>query len=160
MADEVHFHIDAYEKDLVRSGVPRDEAARRARVAFGGVERVREECREARGLRLFDELGQDVRYSARILARNPGFAAVAVLTLALGIGATTALFSTINTLLLRQIPFEDPDRLMVGLKTRDGQTAGPVSTPDYFDYRELNRSFEDLGQFSDNTVQQTLHLSI
>jgi putative ABC transport system permease protein len=156
MADEVHFHIDAYEKDLVRSGVPRDEAARRARVAFGGVERVREECREARGLRLFDELGQDVRYSARILARNPGFAAVAVLTLALGIGATTALFSTINTLLLRQIPFEDPDRLMVGLKTRDGQTAGPVSTPDYFDYRELNRSFEDLGQFSDNTVQQTL----
>src|SRR5204863_6800266 len=87
MQDEIRFHIDAYADDLVRSGVPRPEAERRARIEFGGVERVRDECRQARGLRWFDDLRGDLRYGGSMLRRNPAFAAIAVLSLGLGIGA-------------------------------------------------------------------------
>src|SRR5580704_2284446 len=101
MDAELHFHIEAFAEDLVRSGVSREEATRRARIEFGGVERVKEEGREARGIRLFESIMQDVRHGLRLLIKNPGFSTVAVLTLALGIGANAAIFGLVDSALLR-----------------------------------------------------------
>jgi putative ABC transport system permease protein len=111
MRDELQFHIEAYADDLVAAGVPRAEAERRARVEFGGSERVKEECRQARGLRLLDEIRQDVRYAFRSMAKTRAFTAAAVISIALGIGANTAIFSLMDAVLLRAMPIRDPQQL-------------------------------------------------
>ena len=108
MTEEMSFHIEAYTGDLIQSGVPPAEAARRARVEFGGVEVYKERCREARGLRMLDDLRADLRYACRTLAKSPSFSITAILTLALGIGANTGLFTVMDTLLLRPVPVQDP----------------------------------------------------
>ena len=111
MQAELRFHIESYAEDLVRQGMPREQAVRRAHIEFGAVEAKREECRASLGLRLWDEIRADVRYALRVMRKSPGFTLVAVLTLAMGIGANTAIFSLIDALMLRMIPVERPREL-------------------------------------------------
>jgi hypothetical protein len=112
MDAELRFHVEALAADLVRSGLSRQEALRRARLGFGAIERVKEEGREARGVSFVDEMMQDLHYGKRVLSKSPGFAVVAILTLALGIGATTAIFSVVNAVLMRPLAMEDPSRVV------------------------------------------------
>src|SRR5215472_13469785 len=109
MDAELRFHIEAFAEDLVRRGVTREEALRRAHIEFGGVERAKEECREARGANFIQSLIQDLRFGLRILAKAPGFTSVVVLSLALGIGANTAIFSLIDALMLKMLPVRQPE---------------------------------------------------
>jgi predicted permease len=111
MDAELRFHIETFADDLVQSGMPRQQAMRQARMEFGGFERFKEEGREARGLHFIDEIGQDFRLGTRVLRKSPGFTVVAVLTLALGIGANTAIFSLIDQVALRWLPIKDPEQL-------------------------------------------------
>src|SRR5580700_10507183 len=104
--------LEAYQEDLIRQGLPEEEARRKARIELGQPAAQNETYRDAVGLRLFDELGGDIRYGLRALRRNPGFTAVAVLSLALGIGATTAMFSLIYAVLLHPFPYSGADRIM------------------------------------------------
>ena len=108
MSDEMRFHMEAYTNDLVRGGMAPEEAQRRARVEFGPQAALQEECREARGIRVFDELRQDLRYAVRQLRRSPGFAIVAVTSLALGIGANSAIFGMMDAVLFRTLRALNP----------------------------------------------------
>jgi putative ABC transport system permease protein len=148
--------VELLAAEKIQAGMSPEQARREARLELGGPEQVKDRVREARlGARL-DSYLLDARYAFRTLGKNPGFTAVAVLVLAIGIGATTALFSTIYSVLLGSVPFEAPERLVAGGKTRDGQDSGPVSRVDYFDYRELSQSFEQLAIMADFTVQHTV----
>ena len=109
---ELRFHLDQYAADLVDTGIDPQEARRQARLAFGGPEHVKEMCRDARGTRWLEDLLQDFRYALRTLRQRPGFAAVAVFTLALGSGATTVMFTVINSVLLKPLPYPEPERLL------------------------------------------------
>ena len=112
MEAELRFHMEAYAEDLVRRGMDRGEAIRRARVEFGGVEKIKEEGREARRMSLLEGLIADARYGVRTLRKSPGFAAVAIVTLALGIGANTAVFSLLYALTTRTLPVPHPEQLV------------------------------------------------
>ena len=110
--EEVRFHLEAHVDHLIRSGVPRADAARRARVHFGSIAGVKDACRQARGLRLVDELAQDLRFGARGLRRNPGFALSSLFIVAFGVAAPTAIFSVANAAFMRPLPYPEADRLV------------------------------------------------
>src|SRR5437868_9296690 len=109
---ELRFHLDQHTADLTARGVDPEEARRQARLDFGGPEQVKEMCRNARGTRWLEDLLQDFRYALRTLRQRPGFAAVALLTLALGSGATTVMFTVINSVLLKPLDYPEPERLV------------------------------------------------
>jgi predicted permease len=110
---EMRFHFDELVEKFVLSGLPVAEARRRAQLEFGGFEQVKEECRDARGTQFIETLIKDIRYGLRNMLRTPGFTVVAVLTLALGIGANTAIFSVLDSILLRSLPVAHPEELVV-----------------------------------------------
>ena len=143
---ELRFHIEAFAEDLVRGGVPLQEAMRRARIEFGGIDRAKEECREARGMTFLESLVQDLRYSLRMLRKKPAFTAAAVLTLALGVGANTAMFSIVNAVLLRSLPFPHPERLVKIVASNRGVGARDIgfSVPELDDLRLMAGVFEQV----------------
>ena len=109
---ELEFHLEREADKYSKTGIAPEEAMRLARIAIGGQEQVRQQCREARGMRLFDDLLQDFRYGTRTMARNPGFTIVVVLTLALGVGSCSAIFSVVNAVLLRSFPYGHAKQLV------------------------------------------------
>ncbi len=154
---EVRFHIEARIDELMAEGLDRDEAERRAVAEFGDVEGARRALarearrteRRARVADWFLEFLQDVRYGWRKLASRPGFAAVAVLTLALGVGANTAIFSVVNAVLLRPLPYPEADRLVrVWEVSPRGDDHNVVSRGNFMDWRDGARSFDALGAYS------------
>ena len=109
---ELRFHVEQHAADLIAQGVPAAEARRKARLAIGGPEQVKEECRDARGTRWLEDFLQDLRHALRAIRLQPGFAVIALLTIALGIGATTVMFTVINGVLLKPLAYPEPDRLL------------------------------------------------
>jgi putative ABC transport system permease protein len=141
MDEEMRFHIEAYAADLVSHGVPQQEALRRARLEFGGMEMTKDECRDAVGVSFLETLAQDLRHGLRSLLRTPGFTVVTVFVLALGIGANTAIFSVVDAVLLRPLAYRDSGRLVTILMNGDD----PVSPANYNDWRDQSHSFAAMG---------------
>jgi predicted permease len=141
---ELRFHLEQHAADLMARGTDPEEARRQARAALGGPEQVKEQCRDARGTRWLEDLWQDFRYALRTLKHRPGFAAVALLTLGLGIGATTVMFTVINGVVLKPLPYPEPDRLVKLQEKTDWSTQfGNVwafSFPNFIDCKRENRS--------------------
>lgn len=146
MDEELRFHMEAHADDLVRRGVPRDEAMRQARLEFGGMERAKEECREARGVNFCESLFQDVRYGVRTLGKSPAFTAIAIGTLALAIGANTAIFSVVYNVVLKPLPYPNPDQLVVvsEAKLDEGVKETGASYLDFEEWRKQNHVFSEI----------------
>ncbi len=145
MEEELLAHIQYRADDLERSGLDRAEAERRARIEFGGHQRFREECYEALGGDFLESLIKDVRFSVRVLRKSPGFTTVAVLTLALAIGANAVVFGVLNGLILRPLNVPQAENLY---GTEYGAGSGWQSYPNYLDLRDRNRSFDALAAFN------------
>ncbi len=154
--DELRSYLELLTDENVKHGMGPEEARRAARAELGNMGRVKETVRAGRVGAVLDTFLQDVRYGVVSLRRSLGFATVSIVMLAIGVGASTALFTTIHAVLLRNIPYEEADKLVVARKTRQGEIAGPVSRVDYLDFRELNQSFEEFAALGWFTNRRTM----
>src|ERR1700680_4474276 len=154
---EVSAHLDAMMEENLRRGMTPKEARYAARREFGGVEQIKEEYRETRGLPTLELCVQDLRYALRTLRKNPGFAVIAALTLALGIGANTAIFSIVNAVLLRPLPFPQSSRIVAVYQTleREGVHRNGVSYLNFADGQKESHNFEQMGAFRQSDVTLT-----
>jgi putative ABC transport system permease protein len=148
LEEELRFHFDKQVSKFIQSGMAADEAKRRARLEFGGMEQLKEEHRDARGLSLIETLLQDLRYAMRQLLKSPGFATAAVLTLGLGIAVNATMFSLVSGFLLARPPGREPERVTVVTSVNPAggfqPDAFPVSAPNYFAWRQANHVFANI----------------
>lgn len=151
--EELRFHFDHEVEKYMRAGITEQEAKRRARLVFGGHEQVKEDCRGARGTQFIDLTLDDTRYALRQLWSNRSFAFVMILTLALSIGANSAIFSVINGVLLKRLPFPESERLVRIFLSSAEYPKFPLNPFDFLDFRARNRSFESIAAFTRGDVQ-------
>jgi putative ABC transport system permease protein len=149
LAEELSFHLEMEAADRTARGLSPEEARRAAALDFGGVERIKEDCRDQYGLRWLETVALDLRHAARGLRRSPGFTIAALLTLSLGIGANTAIFSVVNAVLLRPLPFSDPDRLVRIFGTTPQNPHAWTSPLNFADLAAQQRSFAGLAALSE-----------
>ena len=149
---EMSSHLELAIEENLRSGLSPTEARRQAILRFGGPQQAREQHREARSLPFLETLLQDLRFAFRTLRKSPGFTAVSVLTLALGIGATTAIFSVVYGVLLRPLPFSESNRIMAIYEVNNQGTWSHLADPNFDDFRDQNNSFEAIAKYSSFTV--------
>ena len=161
MAEEMRAHLERRTQANIAAGMPPDEARYAAQRSFGGVDQIKEVAREQRGGAWAEQGVKDVRYAVRILRKSPGFAATAILTLALGIGACTAMFSIVNSVLLKPLPFREPDRLVWIENVFDGGLSGRTSRADVINgWRDENKSFESLAAYYAFSDSRRLTLTV
>src|SRR5712691_1152814 len=141
---ELQVHLDLLAEENIRRGMSPTEAAHAARREFGGLEQTKELYRDQRGLPFLETLWQDVSYALRLLRKSPGFTAVAVLTLALGIGANAAIFGLVDSALLGALPFREPERLVHVWTTDAGGDLHTPSPAEYLGLQKNSRSFEEI----------------
>jgi len=146
--EELRFHLERQIAENVKAGVTPAEARRRAIIEFGGVEAMKEVCRDTRKGNWIHDFKQDVRYAGRVLRKSPGFAAIAMVTLALGIGANTAIFSVVNATLLKPLPFRHPEKVVALWQTESAPGSYPLTGEDYLDWKSQNHTFEGMSLFS------------
>jgi putative ABC transport system permease protein len=154
--EELRLHVEMETEENLARGMSPEEARRAARMSFGNFDSIRDTAYTVRGGGLMETFLQDVRYGVRVLARNKGFTAVAVLTLALGIGANTAIFSVVNDLLLRPLPYTDADRVVLLWEvTPSGRHMNNTSRANFRQWREQGQSFEGMAAFTDQRINLT-----
>src|SRR5205085_3765556 len=154
LSDEVRFHLEMETRALERAGLSPDVARAEAHKRFGGVDRYTEELRDERGGRVFDALGQDARYALRVAKRFPTFTSIVLLTLGITIGANTAIFSVVDTVLFRPLPFPRGDELVL-LYAQNPDKSLPrfsVSYADFLDWRKQTRSFTDIAGYAGSSL--------
>jgi predicted permease len=152
LSQEVHSHLEMMIEENIRSGMSAKDAHRAARIELGGVEQVKEQVREERIGNWLHSVISDCRYGLRQLRKNPGATAVMVLTLALGIGATTAIFSVVYGVLLRPLPYPDPNRIMAIFEVTSEGRPSRVADPNFDDFRDQSRSFQAIAKYNDNVA--------
>jgi putative ABC transport system permease protein len=157
MNEELRFHYQKQVERNVARGMSQQEARRQARLAMGGEDAIAEDCRDARGIGGIEVAAQDARFALRLLRKNPGFTLAAIVTLALGIGATTAVFSVMDSVMLRPLPYRDSGRLVtIWEHNFDGKRpTNPVAPPNFLDWQKRNSIFEAMGYSADGTVNLT-----
>jgi len=144
LSAELDSHLQLHIDDNLRRGLSPEQARRTAVLQLGGLEQTKERVRDQRSLPLLETLFHDLRYAARMLGRNPGFTAAAVLVLALGIGANTALFSVVNGVLLRPLPYPQPEQLVTLRESKPNFATGSISLPHFLDWQKDNRTFASM----------------
>jgi len=155
MRDEVRFHIEARAEDLARTGLSSADAMRQARIEFGTVDAIKDDCRQSRGVRWLDEVSNDLRYALRLMAKTPGFTAAAILSLGLGIGANTAIFSLMDAVILRTVPVTSPQDLVFFAHGK-GERPGVSSNYPLFErYRAIDGVFSGVTAFSPTAFKFT-----
>jgi putative ABC transport system permease protein len=157
LRDNVGAYVDLLTDENIAAGMAPDAARRAALLEFGGVQFVTEHARDVRAGTLLTHVWQDLLHAGRMMRRNPGFLMTAALTIALGIGANTAIFSVVNAVLLKPLPYHDPDRLVIVWERNiaNGKDRDPVAAPNFIDWREQNSTLESLGAFRFRRVTLT-----
>jgi putative ABC transport system permease protein len=156
MEDEIRFHLLMRTRENIERGMRPEEAEREARRRFGNVERIKDLAHDIKGGGLMETLLQDLRYGARMLMKTPGFTLIAVLTLAIGIGANTAIFSVVNGALLKPLPYEESERLVFVAEQAASGGQAHISYPNFTDWRAQNRVFERIGVFNSGSYNLTV----
>src|SRR5205814_8064628 len=160
LAAEMESHLQMHIEDNLHAGMNATEARRQALIKLGGIEQTKDMVRERRGLPLLETFLQDIRFGLRMLRKNAGFTATAVLALALGIGVNTTVFTAFDAVALRPRAVKDPDRLVGVYRTTAGENHGGFSFPDYLYYRDHSKTLSDLAMFGGGMHVTTSDLSV